>query len=373
MLSRKLLCLPVFAYIAVSAIPADAQPPDEKPVSYWVTQLGHDHYLRREMASDKLIAAGPGAVDELAEVTRGGDLEVVERAAAVITAIALAHAPNEDGGAWDSLSKMASESGGRRASTAKSALNEIRDHRAIEARKALAGAGIFVGVDEFAIGAISRPLTIVQIDDKWHGDADSLQWLAWLSGVENARVKGSAVRGDVLSHVTKIPGLETLVIIDGKMDKETLKPLIEMDRIQSLEFRYVELTDEQAEMIASIPIRLSLNLMGTGVSESKVASMAAELPGLQITHRQGGFLGVSCLDGPDQCEISSVVPGSAAEEAGLMEDDVIIGVGDTEVTKFKDLQDAINQHVPGDEVEVRYRRGEEVHNVKLRLRRLEES
>lgn len=373
MLSRQLACLSVFALTAVGAIPAFAQPRDEKPVSYWVTQLGHDHYLRREMASKKLVAAGPDAVTELVEVTRGGDLEVVERAAEVITQIALSQQPNKDGGAWEMLSAMASESGGRRASIATSALNEIRDHRAVEARKALTGAGVFVGVDDFAIGAISRPLTIVQIDDKWHGDADSLQWLKWLSGIENARVRGKAVRRDVLEQVAKIPGLQTLVIIDGKMQDETLKPLTEMDRIESLEFRYVELTDEQAEMIASIPIRVELNLMGTGISKSKVASMAAELPGLQINHRQGGFLGVSCMDGPEECRISSIVPGSAAEAAGLIQDDVIIGLGETEVTRFKDLQDAINQHVAGDEVEVRFLRGEKIQSVKLRLRRLEES
>ena len=68
-----------------------------------------------------------------------------------------------------------------------------------------------------------------------------------------------------------------------------------------------------------------------------------------------------------------MVPGSAAEAAGLIRDDVIIGIEDTKVTRFKDLQDAVNKHIPGDEVEVRFQRGGEIQTVKLRLRRLEES
>ncbi|MEM1067332.1 MAG: PDZ domain-containing protein [Planctomycetota bacterium] len=383
------ICLLLFAILCFGSTTA-AQPPPaktpaaqltdgqtakvEKSIEYWVSQLGHEHYLRRELASKKLRDAGPAAVLPLIEVTRSGDLEVVEQATAVITTIALTTWPSQDGGAWDELSRVAETGGGRRASSARSALREIREYRSIEARKALSAVGIFVGVDEFAVGAISSPETIVEIDDQWQGDTDALQWLAWLSGVRNARIKGKAVRQDVLESVTKIPGLETLVVIDGKVSNEALQPLVKMDRIESLEFRYVKLSDEQAELIAQIPIRIALNLMGTGISESKVASMGAQLPGLKITHRRGGFLGVSCMDSlREECTISSIVPGSAAEEAGLIQGDVIIGIDDVEVKLFRDLQEAVNLHVPGEEVEVRYRRGKDIQTVTLRLRRLEDS
>ncbi|MDG2221862.1 MAG: PDZ domain-containing protein [Rubripirellula sp.] len=366
-------CLVILLLAVAGNGTLSAQATEEKPISYWVSQLGSDQYLRRELANKKLREAGPAAVAPLIEATRSGELELVEQAMTVITSIALSTAPKSDGGAWDQLSQVAAEGGGRRASRAKSAVEEIRDHRSTEARRELAAAGIFVGVDEFAIGAISRPVTIVQIDEKWRGNAEALQWLAWLSGVENARIKGAAVQRDVLKAVAQIPDLVSLVIIDGTVENNTLIPLIEMERIEALEFRYVRLSDEQADLIASIPIRKSLSLMGTGLSEAKAAAMGTRLPGLEITHRQGGFLGVSCLDGPDQCEISSVVPGSAAEAAGLIRDDVIIGIEDAKVVRFKDLQKAVNQHIPGDEVEVRFRRGGEIQTVKLRLRRLEES
>ncbi len=344
----------------------------EKSVGYWVKQLGNDHFLRREKATKELIKAGTGAIDELVAVIQTGDLEVIERATEVITEIALARPPSDDGGAWEQLSKLAEHGAGRRASRARAAIDEIREHRASQARHALASAGITVGMDEFAIRAISQPRMVVQIDEKWRGDIESLQWLAWLEGVENVRIKGPAVTREVIEQVVEIPDLQTLAIVDGQVDDATLAPLVNMSRIHAIEFRYVDLSDEQGDLIASIPIRVSLNLMGTGISAEKVEAMRDALPGLQIDYRQGGFLGVTCMDNFDVCEINGVLPESAAEEAGLIKGDVIVRIGDAEVKRFKDLQNAINQHLPGDEVEVKFRRGDKIESVRLRLRRFEE-
>jgi hypothetical protein len=350
-----------------------ATPQSEKTVGYWVEQLGHDRYLRRELASKKLVEAGPAAIAELVEVIRTADLEVIERAIKVITEIALDQPPHEDGGAWDQLNRLAIRGAGRRASSARAAVDEVRAIRAIQARQALAAEGVFVGMDEFAISAISQPRMIVQIDEKWRGDIQSLQWLRWLDGVEGARVKGRAVTRDVLQHICEIPGLKSLAIADCEIDDDTLEPLRTMQRIHSLEFRYVPLSDEHGDLISSMPIRVSLNLMGTGISAQKVASMRSALPGLQIDHKQGGFLGVKCMDSLDACEIDSVLPDSAAEEAGLIKGDVIVRIGDAEIHRFRDLQNEINEHRPGDQVDVSFRRGDKIESVKLRLRKFEET
>ena len=114
-------CL-LIAISTISLSPARAQPDAagagsiEKPsVDYWVTQLDNDHFLRREMATKKLIEAGPAAIADLVHVIREGDLEVVERATNAMTEIALSRAPSEDGGAWDQLNRLATQSAGRRA------------------------------------------------------------------------------------------------------------------------------------------------------------------------------------------------------------------------------------------------------------------
>ncbi len=96
--------------------------------------------------------------------------------------------------------------------------------------------------------------------------------------------------------------------------------------------------------------------------------MRQYLPGLAITHRQGGFLGVTCNTfGVAECRIRTVIDGSAADQAGLQADDVIVGIGDAKVEQFSDLQAEINQHLPGDELLIKFLRHGTEREVKLSL------
>ena len=51
---------------------------------------------------------------------------------------------------------------------------------------------------------------------------------------------------------------------------------------------------------------------------------------------------------------------------------MIVQIGEAEVKRFKDLQEAINQRVPGDEIEVKYVRLNQLRTVKLRLGKLKD-
>jgi hypothetical protein len=52
------------------------------------------------------------------------------------------------------------------------------------------------------------------------------------------------------------------------------------------------------------------------------------------------------------CRLSGVVPGSAAEKAGLREGDIIIRINSAEVKKLRDLSDILKSLHPGDRVSV---------------------
>ena len=63
------------------------------------------------------------------------------------------------------------------------------------------------------------------------------------------------------------------------------------------------------------------------------------------------FLGVGCSD-VNGCVISSVHPGSPAEKAGLMRDDVIVRFGGKTITNFDSLTELIRQREVGEEVQL---------------------
>jgi membrane-associated protease RseP (regulator of RpoE activity) len=355
--------------IAASVVAQNNGSSSAEDVDHWVGDLGHDQYLRREKANRELIKIGPPSIKPLITAMRSGDLEVMERAFDVITEIANSNTPFEDGGAWDQLDLLATKGTGQRASRAVSALAEIRSYRQRQARRALTDAGIYVGVDEFFRTSLGQIRTIVRIGDQWNADAKSLLWLRWLQGIDIVRIQGKAASPTLMEHVVKIPELNSIAFVDAKVDSTTLEPLKQLPRIQSLEFRYVELSDEFAEILASLPIRTLLELTGTGISADVVESMRQSLPGLQINHGKGGFLGVKWSGVTDVCEIHDVLANSAAESAGLKNGDVIIRVDAAVIKQFEDLQKEITQHIAGDELEIEFLRGGQKKTLKLILGR----
>jgi S1-C subfamily serine protease len=49
--------------------------------------------------------------------------------------------------------------------------------------------------------------------------------------------------------------------------------------------------------------------------------------------------------------------------------DIIVHVGTSEVLQFTDLQQEINRHIPGDDIEVKLHRGGQVKTLQLQLGR----
>ncbi|HEX2272302.1 MAG TPA: trypsin-like peptidase domain-containing protein [Acidimicrobiales bacterium] len=109
----------------------------------------------------------------------------------------------------------------------------------------------------------------------------------------------------------------------------------------------------------------------TGTAEAQNIGFAIAsdtfLPVVDDLRRRGGgqagapraFLGVTTatLQGNAGAVVLEVDPGSPAEGAGLLPDDVIVRVGDERVTSSDDLGAAVRSHDPGDRVEVTWIRG----------------
>lgn len=79
-----------------------------------------------------------------------------------------------------------------------------------------------------------------------------------------------------------------------------------------------------------------------------------------------GFLGISSNDdqGSDKGVRVTVVRKSAAEKAGLRNGDVVLRLGENEVSDWEDITDFMNDTKPGDEVQIEFERGGKTQTVK---------
>jgi len=366
------LAVVVMHTLAETSIAQDSPTPpaESKTLQYWVEQLDSDQFLQRQTASQRLLAFGDEAVQPLATVATQGQLELTERAIAVLQSLAVKQAPDDESGAYGALTTLANLGGGSASLRAKSSMEVIRRERELQAIERLVNSGVKMGFREFVIDSRSLNENLVWIDSNWNGDLEALRWLKWITGVAYCVIEGTAVNHDVVEQLVRMPDLRTVVIRDAKLDTDIFVPLEKLTRIDELEFRYVVLTASDAEKLAKLPIRVQLALMGTNLPLESVKMLREAMPGLNIVYKQGGFLGVKCNNFSPVCQIDSVVDGGAAQRAGLEAGDVIEKIDGVKIARFEDLQMQIGSHLPEDEIEIEYDRRGEKAKVKLKLMRM---
>ncbi|QEF98015.1 serine endoprotease [Stieleria maiorica] len=354
--------------------PATGQPSrtrsGERTLQYWASQLSHERYLRRQSARRHLIDGGLESIPVLRDMLDAGDLETVENVISILAKVAEDEPPWQKDGALATLESIAETSFGTKATLAESTLQSFAETRGREARVQLADAGIFVGTETVALASRSSPREIVRIDSQFNGDRDVLAWLRWIREIDFVVIEATEATSDILGAVMKMPDLATLVIVDCQLTPGAVQAMQTRARLDTIELRYVRLNEDLLTELSQVRLRDALHLMGTGVSEQRAERLRVEMPGLEITLRRGGFLGVMCQTTlQDTCEVSQVTPGSGAADAGLQAGDVVIRIDDVKITRFDDLQRQINTHIPGDEIAIRYRRGEAVFDTTATLKK----
>lgn len=89
-------------------------------------------------------------------------------------------------------------------------------------------------------------------------------------------------------------------------------------------------------------------------------------------HIQRAFLGIQSENSNDTAgeggiKITEVVAGSAASRAGLLKDDVLLRLNDTELPTVAELRNILATYYAGDTVTIVYRRGDEEKSMEVEL------
>lgn len=347
-------CFAGGAVTAAAQETATAGEPSGENPKLLVAQLADPSYLRREIATRQLVAAGDAAVASLEEAIRQGDLELVERANAILQDLATLETPGDTNLAWEALSRLEKTGPAAAASRASAAKSFVRGERSRRARAQLEVAGVIVGPQEMAMGSQLNVWNAVRFPADWTPQGEVLKWLPWLYGPTTAAVEGSAASAEVLAAIGSMPNVRQVQIRDAELSAEAIEQLGKLKRIDLLELLFVHIGDEAADLaaIAELPLRHTLVLTGTEFDEADVEKLAMQLPGLEITFSRGGFLGVQCQPTGIDCRVQSVLPGSAADRANIQPRDVIVKLGDHKIQQFADLQKAVRRYTPEDQLEV---------------------
>ncbi len=269
-------------------------------IDRWLVQLGDGQYARREAAARSLLAAGKRSVGPLERTIREGDLESASRGIEVVRDLLVSDDPDTAEAAEQSLDRLATEAPSPVSRLAAQTLEFHRMGMADEARELLESKGAVLRTRN----AVDGRGIDVEFAAAWRGTPDDFRRLARLRGVVSVSMHGVPVDASMLLVLGSLSGVQRI------------------------------------------------DLFGAGVGEDAAAVLTKQLPDARIDVRKGGRLGVSSLAFGGPCEIRTVEPGSAADQAGLRSGDVVLSIDGTEVSSFEDLTRRLGDSAPGEVVQL---------------------
>ena len=287
---------------AETALATAAKPqikgPSEADLTTWSIALNHPKYSEREKATAALRSAGAASLPHLAHTLQGKSLEAAERTLDILQHFS---SSNDQPLQLNALELLVEANRFPRAQRQAESLLSDLHKKQCQARFEALGAQFIEGVQRITVVGRVHAVQISIDPKKWKGTLQDFEYLQRLRQVE------------------------TLVIIAPMLDDATVKKIATMKSLKMLE------------------------LIQTQASIEVVKQIKKERPELRIILRSRSILGVQLGQGGG-LTISDVVPGSAAEKAGLEVGDFIQAINGQAIDHYDALTAHIAQHAPGDSI-----------------------
>jgi hypothetical protein len=153
-------------------------------------------------------------------------------------------------------------------------------------------------------------------------------------------------------------GLEVEFNASWRGESRDFRQLANLPGLVGVSIHGVAVEAETLGVLAGLRNLQRIDLFGTGVGQDAARMLADRLPDARIDVRRGGKLGVSSLAFGGPCEVRTVEPGSAADQAGLRSGDVVLSINGEPVTSFDALTTRLGDCAPGEVVRLAIARGD---------------
>ncbi|WP_236017434.1 trypsin-like peptidase domain-containing protein [Roseivirga sp. E12] len=205
------------------------------------------------------------------------------------------------------------------------------------------------------------------------GDSDQVEIGEWVLAVGNPFDLNNTVTAGIVSAKAR-----NINLISGTRNRYGIESFIQTDAVVNRGNSGGALVNLDGDLIG-INTAIATNT-GTfsgysfAVPSILVKKVMDDL--LEFGEVQRGLLGVEIRDADGRLteelsgvHIRGVNPGSAADKAGLKNDDVIVGIDDRSIKTTSELQEFVARKRPGDLISVKFKRDGDVKETTLTLRK----
>ena len=276
--------------------------------------------------------------------------------------------------AYDTLKEFALTKTTALASLAASSVKAIEDDFERKAYQILNNAGADIGYLDINING-SKPLNGTDLGieispSTFTGDSNTLTWIRYLKSIKIVSLEGEFASPEVLALVAQMAGVKKILLrgtyvrpgyYATKLKPSDLLVLKDLPEIQHFEVKYMSIDDSFVPALCQLPLTESLRLFGTAITEQGKFEIAQQLDGLDIYRGGGGFLGIgSAPTGP--VRVTQVTEDSAAKNAGIKEDDIILEIEGKPIKNFTGLRATLANHAPNEMLLVKLKRARPRYN-----------
>lgn len=179
---------------------------------------------------------------------------------------------------------------------------------------------------------------------------------------------GVVVDGDgyILTKASQLPGGVECQFSDGKRVAAKVVNIQTRHDLALLKVDRKGLTAIEWNRDEKLPVGSWLAVPSHLAEPLAIGVLSLEKP-LEI---KGGVLGVLLEERDDGVGIARVMPDGGGQRAGLLRGDVVVKVNGQEMKNLAMVVDTVRQHLPGEQVNLEIRRGEETLSMKATLGRI---
>jgi serine protease Do len=175
--------------------------------------------------------------------------------------------------------------------------------------------------------------------------------------------------GHVLTKASEYDSLKKPEVVIDRQRYEEVKVLgkdarwdVVMLKVAAQGVKPVEYAESEPEMANWIVVNGATTRFQRRALVGIISAKAREIP-----VEGGAALGVVLNNLAKVPTVDSIQPGSGAQEAGMQKGDVIVRIGESNITSVKDVMEAIKDRKAGEAVKVVVKRGKNEHEFEVRL------
>jgi hypothetical protein len=328
--------------------------PRESNAADLVVKMQSDRFSDRQRAMNQLLATPDKAIPLLQESIESADRDFRLRALKILERLAMGNNAQSEL-AFNALRHISLSDDVGLSHKAQTASYEVLLYQQYSAARQLERLNAHIEYSSHRDDQRYPLADHLRIGDDWRGRPEDLRQILTLFGLSSLDLSHRQIGDDLLLNVDAIFMLSRIKLKRCSITDQTIASLARLSSLSELEVMYCPIGTDCFESLAQFSSLTSIRLIGTNVDPA-CADLLEQKLNVTTDIRRGAFLGIRYSPVESSCRLTSIVPGSSADNAGFQIGDEIVEFNQQPIQGHRELTKLLREILPGQRATVKVER-----------------